>query len=397
MALTASLFSQILSLFNRGDFADIVRKHKAERHAKGFTCWDQFVAMLFCQVAQAKSLREICGGLQCCLGKLKHLGLNDAPGRSTLSYANKQRPWQVYQDLFYKLLGRCQEAAAHKSGGKRKFRFKNKLYSMDATVIKLCLTMFPWADFRTTKGAVKLHMVLDHDGYLPVFADLTDGKVADVKVARTLQFPKGSIVAVDRGYYDFTLFGSWTADGVFFVTRLKEGTLYEVVSYGKPSDNPLVLADEIIRLTGKDAASKCPKPLRIVTIWDSVKGEELVFLTNNLKLAAATIADIYKERWQIEVFFKELKQNLKVKTFVGTTENALAVQIWTALIAMLVLKYLQLKSQINWSLSNLVAFLRWNLFTYRDLWDWIDRPFETPPEIPKSFPQLMLSWTATAQ
>jgi len=394
MAQTASLFSQILALFNRGDFNDIVRKHHAQRHAKGFTCWDQFVAMLFCQTAQAKSLREICGGLKCCMGKLKHLGMDDAPKRSTLSYANEHRPWQVYQDLFYQLLGRCQQTASTK---KRKFRFKNKLYSMDATVIDLCLTMFPWADFRTTKGAVKLHMVLDHDGYLPVFADLTEGKVHEVKIARTLQFPKGSIVVIDRGYNDYELYGSWTADGVFFVTRLKDGAAYEVIGYGKPSNNPLVLADEIIRFTGKDAIEKCPKPLRLVVVWDPVKEEELVFLTNNLKLAATTIAGIYKERWQIEVFFKELKQNLKVKTFVGTTRNALLTQIWTALIAMLVLKFLQLQSKLSWSLSNLVALLRWNLFTYRDLWEWIDRPFETPPEIPKSFPQLMLSWTATAQ
>lgn len=393
MALTASLFSQILALFNRGDFNDIVRKHHAQRHAKGFTCWDQFVAMLFCQTAQAKSLREICGGLKCCMGKLKHLGVDEAPNRSTLSYANKHRPWQVYQDLFYQLLERCQQTASTR---KRKFRFKNKLYSMDATVIDLCLTMFPWADFRTTKGAVKLHMVLDHDGYLPVFADLTEGKIHEVKIARTLQFPKGSIVVIDRGYNDYELFGFWTADGVFFVTRLKDGAAYEVIGYGKPSENPLVLADEIIRFTGKEAIEKCPKPLRRVVVWDPVKEEELVFLTNNHKLAATTISAIYKDRWQIEIFFKELKQNLKVKTFVGTTKNALLTQIWTALIAMLVLKYLQLKSKLGWSLSNLVALLRWNLFTYRDLWEWIDRPFETPPVIPKDFPQLILSWTASA-
>jgi len=393
MALTASLFSQILALFNRGEFADVVRQHKAERHAKGFTCWDQFVAMLFCQTAQAKSLREICGGLKCCLGKLKHLGVNDAPKRSTLSYVNEHRPWQVYRDLFYKMLDRCQQVAVAK---KRKWRFKNKLYSMDATVIDLCLQMFPWADFRTTKGAVKLHMVLDHDGYLPVFADLTEGKVHELSVARTLQFPKGSIVVVDRGYNDYALYGSWTADGVFFVTRLKEGTVYEIIGSGKPSPNPSVLVDEIIRLTGQEASEKCPQALRRVVVWDPVKEEKLVFLTNNHKLAAATIAAIYKERWQIEVFFKELKQNLKVKTFVGTKRNALLTQIWTALIAMLVLKYLQLKSQIKWSLSNLVALLRWNLFTYRDLWEWIDRPFETPPVSPDSFPQLMLSWTASA-
>jgi len=397
MVNCSSLFSQILSLFDRGEFADIVRKHQAERHAKGFTCWEQFVAMLFCQVAQAKSLREICGGLKCCLGKLKHLGImKDAPKRSTLSYANEHRPWQVYQDLFYDLLGRCHKVADNRPGRKRKWRFKNKLYLMDATVIDLCLNMFPWAEFRTTKGAVKLHMVLDHDGYLPVFADLTTGKTHELVVARQLRFPKGSIVVVDRGYNDYELYGYWTADGVFFVTRLKEGAIYEVLETRPRSTNGNVLADEIIRLTGQDAVEKCPALLRRVVVWDPVKEQELVFLTNNLKLAATTIAAIYKERWQIEVFFKELKQNLKVKTFVGTTPAALLTQIWTALMAMLVLKYLQLKSQLNWSLSNLVALLRWNLFTYRNLWDWIDRPYDTPPHEPMDFNQLVLCWTAEA-
>jgi len=226
-------------------------------------------------------------------------------------------------------------------------------------------------------------MVLGHDGYLSVFADLTEGKVHEVKIARGIRFPKGSIIVIDRGYNDYGLCGSWTAECVFLVARLKDGAVYEVIGYGKPSNVPYVLADEIILLTGKSALDKCPGPLRRVVVWDLVKGEELVFLTNNLKLAASTIAAIYKERWQIEVFFKELKQNLKVKTFVGTSPNALRTQIWTALIALLVLKYLQLKSQITWALSNLVAFLRWNLFTYRDLWEWIDRPIEIPPEIPK--------------
>lgn len=394
MTQCASLFSQILALFNRNEFADIVHKHRAERHAKGFTCWDQFVSMLFCQTAQAHSLREICGGLACCLGKVKHLGIKEAPKRSTLAYANEHRPWEVFQDLFLCMLGRCQVLAATK---KRRFRFKNKLLSLDATVIDLCLTMFPWADYKTTKGAVKLHLLLDHDGYLPVYAHITEGKVHEVTVARTLKLPVGSIVVKDRGYNDYSLYGSWTADGVFFVTRLKDGAVYRVVERRQPPQNRNVLSDEIIQLTGVGAFEKCPYNLRRVVVWDPVKEEEVVFLTNHLKFGASTIAAIYKDRWQIEIFFKELKQNLRVKTFVGTSPNALKTQIWTALIAMLVLKYLQLRSSLNWSMSNLVAMLRWNLFTYRDLWEWIDRPYETPPIIPNSLPQLVLSWTAASQ
>jgi hypothetical protein len=390
----ASLFSQILALFNRGEFAEIVRKHHAERHAKGFTCWEQFVAMLFCQTAHAKSLREICGGLACCIGKLKHLGMAEAPKKSTLAYANEHRPWEVYQDLFNKLLERCQDAAAAKTGRKRRFRFKNRLLSLDASTIDLCLSLFPWADFKTTKGAVKLHLLLDHEGYLPVFALITEGNVHEVTVARLLKLPVGSIVVMDRGYNDYAIYGSWTAEGVFFVTRLKDDAVYQVVERRQPPQNRNVLADEIIQLTGKGAWEKCPCNLRRVVVWDPIKEEEVVFLTNHLTFGASTIAAIYRDRWQIEVFFKELKQNLKVKTFVGTSPNALKTQIWTALIAMLVLKYLQLKSSLNWSLSNLIALLRWNLFTYRDLWEWINRPYETPPVIPTSSPQLTLSWTA---
>jgi len=394
MTQCASLFSQILALFNRNEFADIVHKHRAERHAKGFTCWDQFVAMLFCQTAQAHSLREICGGLSCCLGKVKHLGIKEAPKRSTLAYANEHRPWEVFQDLFLHTLALCQTVAKNK---KRRFRFKNKLLSLDASTIDLSLSLFPWADFKTTKGAVKLHLLLDHDGYLPVYAYITEGKVHEVTIARMLKLPAGSIVVMDRGYNDYSIYGSWTADGIFFVTRLKDGAVYRVVERRQPPQNRNVISDEIIQLTGVGAFEKCPYSLRRVVVWDPVKEEEVVFLTNHLKFGASTIAAIYKDRWQIEIFFKELKQNLKVKTFVGTSPNALKTQIWTALIAMLVLKYLQLKSSINWSLSNLVAMIRWNLFTYRDLLEWINRPYETPPIIPTSLPQLVLSWTAAAQ
>ena len=390
MNYSASLFSQILALFNRSEFQGIVRKYKADRHSKGFSCWDQFVAMLFCQLAQAHSLREICNGLKCCLGKLKHLGMQQAPSKSTLSYANEHRPWEVYQDLLLLILDRCRTAANIK---KHRFRFKNKLLSLDATVIDLCLSLFPWADFRTTKGAVKLHLLLDHDGYLPVFAHLTEGSVHEVTIARLLKLPTGSIVVMDRGFNDYSLFGSWTADGVYFVTRMKSNARYRVVKRHLPPQNTNVLSDEIIELTGVDAQEKCPHRLRRVVVWDDVKQQEVVLLTNHLKFGASTIGHIYKERWQIEIFFKALKQNLKVKSFVGTSPNALKTQIWTALIAMLVLKYLQLKSQLTWSLSNLVSMLRWNLFTHRDLWRWIDEPYGTPP-LEIEFQQLLLSWTA---
>jgi len=378
MVRSGSLFSQLLSLFPRIEFQKAVSHHRAERYAKGFTCWDQFVAMLFCQLAQAQSLREICDGLASCLGKLQHLGVTRAPNKSTLSYANGHRPWELYQMVFGQLLEKCRAVAP----ARNKFRFRNKLYSIDSSVIDLCVTLFDWARFRRTKGAVKLHLLLDHAGYLPTFLLITDGKYHDVRVAQKLDLPRGSIVAMDRGYNDYRLFGRWTDDGVYFVTRLKSNAAYRVVERRRPPQNSGVICDQIIELTVWKARQDCPHRLRRIRYRDPKTGDSYVFLTNHLGFGATTIAAIYKDRWQIELFFKALKQNLKVKTFVGTSPNALRIQIWTALIAMLLLKYLQFRSTFGWALSNLVALLRWNLFTYRDLWRWIDDPFETPPAPP---------------
>lgn len=375
MNVTGSLFTQILCLFQRSDFARHVKDLKAEHRAKGFTCWEQFVAMLFCQLAQARSLREISEGLKSCEGKLKHLGLKSEPKRSTLSYANAHRPWELFQKLFYGLLAQCQILSPRK-----KFRFKNRLLSMDSTTVELCASMFDWARWRQTKGAVKLHLLLDHDGHLPIFGLVTEGKTADVKVAQTLDFPRGSIVAMDRGYTDYALFTRWTREGVYFVTRLKSNADIQIVEKHPVVEGSGVLRDQTVMLEALTAGRRDLENLRCVTVWLEDKQEELVLLTNNFDLAASTIAAIYKERWQIELFFKLLKQQLKIKTFVGTSANAVRIQIWTALIAVLVVRYLQFRSNFGWAVSNLVALLRWNMFTYRNLWEWINRPFDTPPQ-----------------
>jgi Transposase DDE domain/Domain of unknown function (DUF4372) len=374
-----SIFSQLLKLFSRLEFQQLVKETRAERHARGFPSWDQFVAMLFCQLGRAQSLREICGGLASCEGRLVHLGASAAPSRSTLAYANAHRPWQLYEAVFHRLLGRCQELTAR---AQKKFRFKNKLLSLDATVIDLCASVFCWAKYQRTKGAVKLHLLLDHDGYLPTVAVITEGKVADVRVARQLRFEPGTILIMDRGYVDFAWFDRLTAQGVFFVTRPKTGMAYEVVEHRKIDVNRNLLSDQIIELTS-ETGQKVAWQLRRIEIWVPEKEERMALLTNHLDLSALTIAAIYKERWQVELFFKALKQNLKIKTFVGTTANALRIQIWTALIAMLLLRYLQLRSTFGWSLSNLAALLRMNLFVHRDLWAWINQPFEKPPQIPE--------------
>lgn len=379
MVAPTSCFAQVLSLVNRGEFERAVREHGAEKASKGLSSWDQFVAMMFGQMGSADSLREIHGGLATALGKLRHLGIEEAPARSSLSYANAHRPWRLYETVFYHVLGRCQDAALSKG---RKFRFKNPLRSLDASVIDLCLATFDWAKFRRTKGAIKLHLMLDHQGCLPCWALVTDGKTHEVKAAHTLRFEPGTIVAMDRGYNDYRLFARWCEESVFFVTRLKDNAVYEVVEQRAVPKEGKIRADETIRLTGIGAEEKCPHLLRRVVVWDEEHDREIVLLTNIMHLAASTVAAIYKERWQIELFFKALKQNLKVKTFVGTSENAVKTQIWTALIAIVLVKFLQLKSAFGWSLSNLAAMLRFNLLTYRDLWAWLDDPYNTPPAEP---------------
>lgn len=384
MNASCSMFSQILKMIPRIEFERMVRETGSEYAAKGLSSWSQFVAMMFCQLGRAHSLREIEGGLRSCEGKLAHLGI-EAPARSSLSYANTHRPWQLYEQVFYRLFERVSGSIR----APRKFRFKHKLVSLDSTVIDLCLSVFDWARFRRTKGAVKLHLVLDHDGYLPCYGVITEGNVHDVKVAWRIPFPSGTVVVDDRGYNDYRLFAHWTQAGVFFVTRMKDNAQFEVLEERAVPQNRNILRDQTIRLIGLGAQEKCPHLLRRVEAVREDTGETLVFLTNHHGLGASTVAAIYKERWQVELFFKALKQNLKIKTFVGTSANAVKIQIWTALISMLLLRYLQLISRFGWSLSNLVALLRMNLFTHRDLRAWLNEPFAAPPD-PQTHPQAAL-------
>ncbi len=378
MKRVSSIFSQILQSFSRLEFDAVVKEHKGERHARGFQCWTQFVSMLFCHLGHARSLSEITGGLAACEGKLVHLGVKTPPKKSTLAYANQHRPWEIYRDMFEKLYERCADEAMHRA--KRKFRFRNKLLSLDASIIPLCIKTFDWAKYRTGKGAAKLHMLLDHDGYLPKFAALTEGKTGDITVARQLEFQKGTVVVFDKGYADYDWWLRLTRQGVYFVTRLKDDASYGVVRQREVKAGGNIIRDEEILLT-KIQEEGPEAIMRRIEIWVEEKQKTMVFVTNNMKLAASTIAAIYKDRWAIEAFFKALKQSLRIKTFVGTSENAVLIQIWTALIAMLVVKFLQLKSTFGWSLSTLVALLRQQLFVYRDLWNWINQPFQAPPAL----------------
>jgi Transposase DDE domain/Domain of unknown function (DUF4372) len=387
MERVSSIFGQILRFFPRTVFDAAVRQHQGDKHAKGMTCWGQFIALMFCHLGGAGSLREIIGGLAASEGKLRHLGVERAPVRSTLAYANQHRPWQLYRTVFEKLVEVCQLEARDKH---RKFRFKHRLLTLDSTVIPVCVAMFEWARYVKTKGAVKVHTVLDNRSILPQYAVITDGKTADIQVARGLKFEAGTIVVMDRGYEDHDWWRKLTAAEVFFVSRLKDSTNYGIVEErAKPADP--ILRDEVIMLTSEPESDQ-PMLLRRIEVWLEDKHESMVFVSNHLRLAASTIAAIYRDRWQIELFFKAIKQSLRIKAFIGTSENAVQIQIWTALVAMVLLRYLQLRSTWKWSLSNLVALLRYQLFVYRDLWNWINQPFRSP--VDGDDPQLTLAFQA---
>jgi transposase len=287
----------------------------------------------------------------------------------------------MFEALFHRLLSRIQTDI----GASHKFRFKNRLLSMDGTVIELCAASFDWAHYKRLKGAVKLHMILDHAGHLPVFCRITEGNVHEIQVARTLEFAAGTIVVFDRGYVDYEWFRSMSQRKVWFVTRLRDNINYSVLEQ-RLFSGPRVRSDEVILLEKHRTYGFEPLRLRRVVVA-SDEGDFEIF-TNNFTLAASTVGEIYRQRWQIENFFRAIKQNLRIKTFVGTSANALKIQIWSALIAILILKYLQLRARCGWSLSRLVALIRMHLFTYRDLWTWLDNPFH-PPDDP--IPQITLN------
>ena len=312
------------------------------------------------QLAGRVSLRDIVSNLSAQSHKLYHLGAKNV-SRSSLSRVNEQQPYTLYETLFAKLLSRCQGVAP-----KHGFKFKNKLYSLDASTIDLCLSVFPWAEFRSTKAAVKLHMGLDHDGLIPAFLTITEGKAHDITVARSLQLPKHSIVVMDRGYNDYSWYSHLNSNQIFFVTRLKKNTKYRVIERRSVESSQGLTSDQTIKLTGTKA-HLCPLKLRRVGFKDFETGQQYYFLTNNFKLAASTIAAIYKSRWQIELFFKWIKQNLKIKSFVGTSKNAVMTQIWIAVCLYLLLAYIKFISQIGHSLQQILRLIQLNLFARREM------------------------------
>ncbi len=361
MAHYNTVFSQLLKLIPRHEFETLAKQHHSGRSFRSASRWSQFVTMAMGQLSGRKSLRDIVDNVSAQAHRLYHLG-SAKLSRSNLSRINENKPYALYEALFEKLLGRCQGVVPGHN-----FRFKNPLYSLDASTIDLCLSVFPWAKFRTTKGAVKLHVGLNHAGYLPEFVTLTEGKKHDITVGRILKFPKGSIVAIDKAYNDYSWYKHLTGNGIYFVTRLKSNAKYRVIDRREVLKNKGLTSDQTIEFTGLQTAKKCPVQLRRIGYRDPDTGKHYVFLTNNFKLAARTIADIYKARWQVELFFKWIKQNLKIKSFVGTSKNAVMTQIWIALCMYLLLVFLKFQSKLTKSMQQILRLLQLNLFEKRDM------------------------------
>ena len=377
--MKVTLFSQILSLLDRSKFKKLVSEHQTDKHSKGINSWTHLVSMLFCHLGKADSVRDIATGLRSATGNLSHFGITKTPSKSSMSYLNKHRDWRLFKDYYFELLDKLEPSIAKRRAYAK--GLKRKIFIMDSTVISLCLNLFDWAEFRQRKGGIKLHTVLDYDNSLPVYMHMTDAKSSDLTAAKEVLFPKGSVLVMDRAYVDFQWLNVLDSSGVFFVTRLKKGILTETLeSYMVDDKKEYLLSDEDIKLTGLTGQKKYSKTLRAVKVYDPKNDKELIVLTNNLTWTAQTISDLYKARWDIEVFFKHIKQELKIKTFVGTSPNAVLIQVWTAMITILLLKYLQNKSTYPWYLSNLVCFLRLNLFVKIDLFQWLNYPFK-PPQV----------------
>ena len=373
MAHNSTVFAQLLKLVPRHEFEGLAREHGSGRKARKLTRWSQFVAMGMAQLAGRSSLRDIVSNLSAQSRKLYHLGAGEV-SRSSLSRVNADKPWELYEALFGRLLSRCQASSPGHG-----FRFKNRLYSLDATVIDLCLSMFPWAKFRRAKGALKVHVGMDHEGRLPTFVAVTEGRTSDIEVARTLRLPKGSIVAADRAYLDFEWINSLILQGVFLVTRLKKGIRYRVVERRGANRRQGVTSDQTIEFTSARGRRRCPRRLRRIGCRDLETGKHCVLLTTNFQLSAKTIADIYRSRWQVELFFKWIKQNLKVKSFVGTSRNAVMTQLWIAMCMYLLVSHLKFASRLGWSRAEILRLLQLNLFERRPLDDLLGNKANDPP------------------
>ena len=361
-----TILGQMLDLISRSHFGKLVKEYKTEHCAKGLKSWTQFVAILFAQISGQQGLRSIAQGMNSQKNGWYHMGITNSEReikRSTLSYANKHRDSNIFLALFTSLVITAQSISY-----KHKFKFKNPLYSIDSTTIDLCLKLFPWADFREEKAGIKLTVKLDHQGLIPCFVVMSNAVEHDSKKIEDVPYEAGDVLVFDRGYVNYKYFASICEKKAWFVTRLKRNTKYKRVKKREVKGNENIISDYeiVIPSLSEDII------LRKIIVRDPKTKERIVLLTNNLQWSAATVAGVYKDRWQIELFFKALKQNLKIKRFYGNSKNAVMTQIWIALITYLLFYILKQKSK-RWNLSftNFISVIKTMLFQRVCLYDWL--------------------------
>ena len=375
-----TFFAQAIGRLPKECIRKIIREEKTDKHSKGYDTWSQFISMMFCQLSGCDSVRDISNGLNSANGNLNHLGICRAPSKSTVAYQNAKRDSGVFRRIFYALLAHFGQQTVWQ---RTRFRFKMPIKLLDSSTITLTMSLYEWAHYTTRKGAVKMHTLLDYDSLLTEFVNITDGKCGDNRGALNIPVPPHSVVVADRGYCDFSLLDYWDSRNVFFVVRHRDNLLYSQIEERLLPETRAqnVLIDEIIELTGEQTKKKYTRPLRRIAVWNDEHGYVVQLLTNNFKLAASTIAQLYKERWMIEIFFRNIKQLLKIKSFIGTSRNAVETQIWTALSTMLLLCWIKHIAKYKWGLANLVVSLRLNTFTKIELEKWFNEPFTPPPEL----------------
>jgi len=377
-----TLFAQIIAKLDRSIFKKLVKEKQTDKHQKGFDSWTHLVSMLFSQFAKSQSLRDISFGLRSATGNLNHLGVQSAPSKSSIGYQNKHRNWELFKDYYFHMLKYLGQQAQFKQV---KFRIKSKILFLDSSTISLCLSLFDWAKYKTAKGAVKMHTLLDFDGNLPVYINITDGKTADNKGAYDIPLINNSVIVADRFYNDLYLLNIWDSNKIFFVIRHKENLQYEVIKENDLPENRHhhILVDQIIVFKNTASKNRYPKKLRRVAIWDDDNKQVIELVTNQMNWSCNTISELYKSRWNIEIFFRDIKQLLHIKSFIGTSPNAVMIQIWSALITILMLKAIKAMAKFNWHLSNLVSFIRLNMFVKIELQKWLDNPIENDNSPPK--------------
>lgn len=373
MYYSSTIFNQLLSFLPKHKFKEFVGQHNGDKYVKKLTTWNQLTALLYAQATGKKSLRDIETGLKLHEGQWYHLGIGTV-AKSSLSYANNNRSYEIFEKLFYALLDQCKEVTTNKH-----FKFNSPLYSFDSTTIRLCLSVFDWAKYTREKGALKIHMLLNNQTTIPELLTISDGKKGDLTAIKEMdiKLKKGSILVFDRAYIDYTWWNKLNNDGITFVSRTRKRQNIFVVGQHKRELEKNIIADETVVFGDYTAMEKYEKKLRRIKYWDKENEKVYTYLTNNFELTAIQVAEIYKQRWQIELFFKWIKQNLKIKTFLGTSRNAVMTQIWIAMIYYLLLAYIKFQTKFKKSLLELTRMIRETIMLRRNLIDLLSLEVKT--------------------